>query len=70
MAEEEILLEAIAATAVAYQLLLERVGVEADRPSQQRVQVLERNRLRMVKVDGAERIERRGARAGVADPPK
>jgi hypothetical protein len=43
MAEKKILFEAGAATPFAHQLLLQRWLVETNRPSQERIQVLERD---------------------------
>ena len=68
MAQEQVLLETIAATPGTDQLLLERRRVKANRPLQQGVQVLKRNRLRMPDMDGAKRVEGCLPLTGVADP--
>ena len=68
MAKKQVLLEAIAATSGAHQLLLKRRCVKAHWPLQQWVQVLKRNRLWMPNMNGAEHVERRPALARVADP--
>jgi hypothetical protein len=55
--EQEVLLEAVPAPFVTNELLLERRGIEPDRPSQQRIQVFERNRARMLQMQGGQRVE-------------
>ena len=67
VAEQEVLLEAVASTPVEHQLLLQGLRVETDWPSEQRAQVLESNRLRVPKMDRPQRVEHRRASAAVAD---
>jgi hypothetical protein len=65
--QEEVLLEAVAAAPIAHQLLLQRGGIEANRPSEQGIEVLERNRPRVARVNLLEGADRRRARAREAD---
>ena len=65
--EQEVLLEAVAAAAAVHELALERRQIEPDGPTDERVEVLERNRERVQRLQRAQRLERRGARPRVAD---
>jgi hypothetical protein len=67
MAEKPVLLEAIAAPPVMHELLLKRLDVQPHRPSQQWIQILERNRLGMPRVNTAQDVECRRALPRVAD---
>src|SRR5262249_24107810 len=68
--EQDVVLEAVAAAAVAQELLLQRRQVEPDRTAQERVEILERDRERMPEVEAAQRLQRRRARSAVADTPE
>ena len=70
MAEKKVLLETIAAATVAHDFLLKRQRIKSNRPFQQRVEVLKRNRLRVPNMDGAQGFERGCALARVIDPLK
>ncbi len=47
MREQQVLLEAIAAAAAVDELCLQRSQIEPDRPLEQRIEVLEGDRLRL-----------------------
>jgi hypothetical protein len=64
--QQRIVLEAIATPPTPDQLLLERGRVERDRPAQQDVEVLERQRQRMVLDEGREHVAVGGATAFVS----
>ena len=66
--QQEIVLVAVPSAFIPHQFLLERLHVQPNRPSEKRIQVLERNRLRMLKMNGCQRIDARRARAGIPDP--
>jgi len=68
MHEQQIVLETVAAPAVRHHLVLQRCEVEPYRRAQQRVDIVERNRLRMLPVQRRERVERRIERTAIADP--
>ena len=59
---------AVASAGIPHQLLLQRRHVQPDRPPEKRIQVFERNRLWVVKMNGCQRVEAHRARAGIADP--
>ena len=65
--EQQILLEAIAAAAALHELVLERVEIEPHGHAGERVEILERNRERVMRLQRAQRLERRAARARVTD---
>jgi hypothetical protein len=67
MLEQEIVLVAIAATSLRHQLLLQRADIERHGPVQQRIQVLERDFLRVQAMDLAQRVQLRRRRSAVAD---
>lgn len=67
MAEQQILFEAITAAANEHQFVLQRSAVQQYRPARQRVQVLERDGLRMQDMQLAQGVERRRARSGITD---
>ncbi len=57
MAEQRILLEAIAPATFLYQFLLERLEVQAHRPPQERIEVFERDRECVMQMYPAQRVE-------------
>jgi hypothetical protein len=65
--EQQVLLEAIAATTVAHHFLLQRLGIEANRPSHQRIQVFEGDGLAVPNVDGGKRSQVRRPLARIAN---
>ena len=65
--QHAVVLEAIAAAPRLDQLVLQQFDVEPDRQPQQRIQILERDRLRMQELDRAQRLQRRCARPVIAD---
>src|SRR5262245_7629159 len=67
-AKEKVLLETVTATPLVDQFLLERPIVEVDRQPQERVDVLERDRQRVMKMNRCECLERGHARSRVANP--
>jgi len=66
--QQEVVLEAVPPAPLAYELALERRRVQARRPAEQRIQILERDRLRVQAMDGPQRGERRRPLAVVPDP--
>jgi hypothetical protein len=70
MAQQQIVLVAPAAAALAHELLLKGGRVESDRPFQQRIQVFKRNRFGVAGMDACKRFQRRGERPRVADARK
>ena len=65
--EEPVLLEAVPAPPLAHELVEERRRVERNRPLEQDVEVLERNRARVRERDGVQHRQRRLTRALVPD---
>ena len=61
--EQGVLLEAVAAAAPGHELLLQRAELETDRPAEQDVEVLERDRRDVRLVQSGERLLRRTGRA-------
>jgi hypothetical protein len=61
------LLEAITHSAIVDELALERFHAQVDRPPQQDIDVLERNRLHVRPHQRVQRGERRRARADIPD---
>jgi len=59
VSEQQVLLEAVAASALQNELALQRVDIEPDRGAPQRVEVLERDRGRMQRVQGCKRMRRK-----------
>jgi hypothetical protein len=68
--QQQVLLEAIAAAPPEHQLALDVGQVQADRQAQERVQVFERDRLRMMQHDRAQHRHYRRDIAAVADAGK
>ena len=68
--EQQVVLEAIAAAPVAHEFPLQRRLIEPNGPAQERVEILERDRQRVPKVERAQRLQRGRARTVVADAPE
>ena len=66
--EQAVQLEAIAATAFADELLLQRSEIEPNGPPKEWVEAFEGDRGRLQSVDRLKRRKGRGPRSGVADP--
>jgi hypothetical protein len=67
VAEKQVVLVAVAAASVPHEFLLERRRIEANRPSQKRIEVLEGNRLRVLKMHGCERVDAHRPRPCIAN---
>jgi hypothetical protein len=67
VAEKQVVLVAVPAASVPHEFLLERRRIEANRPSQKRIEVLEGNRLWVVKMNGGEGVDAHRPRPCVAN---
>ena len=65
--EKSIVFEAPSTASADHHFFLQRVYIQGDRPAEQWIQILERNRRGMQSVEGFQSIERRGVRASITD---
>src|SRR6478752_605758 len=65
--QQPVLLEAVAAAVTAHQFVHERVMCQFDRPTEQDIEILERDRVDVTGGNGVQDLQRRHRGAAVAD---